>query len=269
MYAYRRGYVDTSLGQVHYYEHGRTTPGQPNLLLLHQSPQSGNMFEAVFPALSAARRVVAMDTIGYGMSDRPTYPVEPADYAGCIAELIAALGLGRVVIAGVHTGAVFAIETAIRHPDTVSGVVLSGPPMHPPRQPGEPQRQPTMRPPPAPREDGTHLTELWQQRWKVAAPIDPATFQKRFLNALIAGDAGLSAYGAVYRYDLTERVRQLPCPALVVYGDRDVETPNIERSLPYVPTLARRVIPGGNIYTVDLRPAEWSRAVLDFISGQV
>lgn len=268
MHQYRRGYVDTPLGQVHYYEHGRDTPGQPNLLLLHQSPQSGNMFEAVFPALGSGRRVVAMDTIGYGMSDRPARPLDPADYADSVAALIAALGLGRVVIAGVHSGAVFAIETALRHPGAVAGVVLSGPPIHPPRRPGEPQRQPSMRPPPAPREDGTHLTELWQQRWRVAAPIDPATFHKRFLNALIAGESALSAYGAVYRHDLTERIRALPCPVLVVYGDRDVETPNIVRSLPWLPGLPTQVIAGGNIYTVDVRPAEWAAAVLGFVAGQ-
>lgn len=268
MYQYRRGYADTSLGQVHYYEHGRTVDGQPDLLLIHQSPQSGNMFEAVFPALSAGRRVVAMDTIGYGMSDRPHRPLAPEEYADCVAALAAALGLRRVFIAGVHTGAVFAIETAIRHPALVAGVVLSGPPMHPPRAPGEPQRQPTMRLPPAPREDGTHLTELWQQRWKVAAPIDPAVFHKRLLNALVAGDSALSAYGAVYRYDLTERVKRLPCRVLVIYGDRDVETPNILRSLPFVPGLPTRVIEGGNIYTIDLRPAEWSAAVTDFMAGR-
>jgi pimeloyl-ACP methyl ester carboxylesterase len=121
-----------------------------------------------------------------------------------------------------------------------------------------------MTPPPAAREDGTHLTELWQKRWTVAAPIDPAVFQKRFLNALIAGDTALSAYGAVYKYDLTERLKQVSCPKLIIYGDRDVETPNIVRSLPYLAGIPTRVIPGGNIYTVDLCSSAWSSAVLAF-----
>jgi pimeloyl-ACP methyl ester carboxylesterase len=267
MYQFRRGYADTSLGQVHYYEHGRSVAGRPDLLLIHQSPQSGNMFEAVIPALAAGRRVVAMDTVGYGMSDRPKSPLEPEDYARAIADLAAALGMARFHIVGVHTGAVFAIETALAWPDRVPGIVLSGPPMHPPRGPGQTPRQPTMKLPPAAREDGTHLTELWQQRWKVAAPIDPAIFQKRFLNSLIAGDSALSAYHAVYKYDLTERLKLLRCPALIVYGDRDVETPNIIRSLPHVECIPTRVIPGGNIYTVDLRPADWSAAVLEFLGG--
>lgn len=267
MYQFRRGYADTSLGQVHYYEHGRSVAGQPDLLLVHQSPQSGNMFEAVIPALAAGRRVVAMDTVGYGMSDRPAAPLEPEDYARGIAELAQALGIQRFHIAGVHTGAVFAIETALACPARVASVVLSGPPMHPPRAPGESPRQPTMKLPPAAREDGMHLAELWQQRWKVAAPIDPAVFQKRFLNSLIAGDSALSAYRAVYKYDLTERLGALGCPALIIYGDRDVETPNILRSLPHVQGIPTRVIHGGNIYTVDLCPADWSAAVLEFLSA--
>lgn len=267
MFQYRRGYADTSLGQVHYYEHGAFSPSAPALLLIHQSPQSGTMFEAVMPALGARLRTIAMDTIGYGFSDRPKAPLAPEDYARCILDLMTALGVETFFIAGVHTGAVFAIETAIMAPTRVKGIFLSGPPIHPPRAPGEPQRQPQMKLPPAPREDGTHLTELWQSRMKVAAPIDPAVFQKRFLNAVIAGDTALSAYGAVYRYDLTERLKLVPCPKLIVYGDRDVETPNIVRSLPYLTGVSTQVIPGGNIYTVDLCSGPWAEALIGFIQS--
>lgn len=267
MFQYRRGYADTSLGQVHYYEHGASPAGAPALLLIHQSPQSGSMFEAVMPALGARLRTIAMDTVGYGMSDRPKTPLAPEDYARAISELMTALGVETFFIAGVHTGAVFAIETAIQTPARVKGIILSGPPIHPPRAPGEPQRQPSMKLPPAPRQDGTHLTELWQSRMARAAPIDPATFQKRFLNALIAGDTALSAYGAVYRHDLTERLKLVRCPKLIIYGDRDVETPNIVRSLPYLEGIPTQVIPGGNIYTVDLCPSAWAGSIIEAIDN--
>ncbi|MBT5564698.1 MAG: hypothetical protein HOJ91_03350 [Rhodospirillaceae bacterium] len=124
-----------------------------------------------------------------------------------------------------------------------------------------------MKPPPPPREDGTHLAELWQARWKVAAPIDPNIFQKRFLTAVMTGASSISAYHAVYKYDLTERLKLVSCPILIVYGDRDVETPNIERVLPLIPDIPTQVIPDGNIYTVDVCTEAWCTAVGDFCSA--
>jgi pimeloyl-ACP methyl ester carboxylesterase len=262
--AVRRGYADTSLGQVHYYDAGARA-GAPTLLLLHQSPQSGGMFEAVFPLLAPHVRAIAMDTIGYGMSDRPARELDPEDYARSMADLMDSLGVARFAIAGVHSGAALGIQAAIQYADRVASLVLSGPPLRPPLPPDAPRRRPALRPPPEPQPDGSHLAQLWQQRWAVAAPVDPHVFQRRLLNALIAGEHAVSAYGAVYRYDLTERLKRVRCPVLIVYGDRDVETPNIIECLPLVPQIPTHVIPGGNIYTVDVRPREWADAVLQHV----
>jgi pimeloyl-ACP methyl ester carboxylesterase len=68
----------------------------------------------------------------------------------------------------------------------------------------------------------------------------------------------------VYKYDLTERLKLVTCPILIVYGDRDVETPNIEQVLPLIADIPTKVIPGGNIYTVDVCTDEWCVAVGDF-----
>jgi len=259
----RRGYADTSFGQIHYYDTGSND--LPPLLLLHQSPQAANMFEAALPILGERFRAVAIDTLGYGKSDKPDRVLETEDYAQSILDVADALGLGRFAICGVHTGATFAIQVAIQKSDRVTAVALSAPPLHPPLpHQGAPRRQPRMKPPPPPREDGNHLSELWQARWQVAAPMDPKAFQKRFLTAIATGDSSISAYHAVYKYDLTERIKLITCPVFIVYGDRDVETPNIEQVLHLIPDVPTHVIPGGNIYTIDVCTDEWCTAVGDF-----
>ncbi|MDE0801242.1 MAG: alpha/beta hydrolase [Rhodospirillaceae bacterium] len=258
----RRGYADTSYGQIHYYD--TAAKNLPPLLLLHQSPQAGSMFEAALPTLGKRFRTIALDTLGYGLSDKPERELEPEDYAQSIAEVADALGLGCLTVCGVHTGATFAIQLAIQYPERISALVLSGPPLRTPLPPGAPRRKPRMQPPPPPREDGSHLVKLWKARWQVAAPIDPKVFQKRFLTALMTGDSSVSAYHAVYKYDLTDRLKLISCPILIVYGDRDVETPNIEQVLPLIPEIPTHIIPGGNIYTVDVCTDAWCAAVGDF-----
>jgi pimeloyl-ACP methyl ester carboxylesterase len=266
MFHTRRFYAETPHGQVHVYDAGRPAPGAPALLLSHQSPQSGAMFEAALPFLTPHVRVLAMDTLGYGMSDRPSRPLEPEEYAQSMLAAMEAAGEDEFAVCGVHTGAVFGIEAAILAPQRVTQLVLSGPPIHPPRPPGTPQRQPKMQPPPLPREDGTHLSDLFAARRQVARHVSLETYQKRFLTAFSTGPSATSAYHAVYKYDLTERLKLVKCPLLIVYGDQDVETPNIERSLPWLEGIPRTVIPGGDIYTVDVCAQAWSEAVLSVFS---
>ena len=63
----RRAYVDGPYGQLHLRIAGHGTP----LILLHQSPLSGDQFSAVLPLLAEAGFcAVAMDTPGFGDSVR-------------------------------------------------------------------------------------------------------------------------------------------------------------------------------------------------------
>jgi pimeloyl-ACP methyl ester carboxylesterase len=258
----RRGYADTRFGQVHYYD--TETVAAPALMLLHQSPQSATMFEAALPVLGQRFRTVAMDTLGYGMSDRPDQALEPEEYAQTVLDVMTALDIDTFALCGAHTGATFAIQAAIQATGRVKALVLSAPPLRPPLSKNAARRRPKMKPPPEPKTDGTHLSDLWQARWPVAAPIDPAIFQKRFLTAVTTGASAVSAYHAVYKYDLTERLKLVQCPMLIVYGDRDVETPNIIECLPLIPDIPTTVIAGGNIYTVDVCTDAWCKAVGDF-----
>ncbi|MCA3042008.1 MAG: alpha/beta fold hydrolase, partial [Rhodocyclaceae bacterium] len=85
----------------------------PAVLLLHQSPQNSRALIAWIERLSAHYSVFAPDTPGFGYSDplplaQPTIP----DYAAALSALLDALGIERVIVNGVHTGAVTALRFA-------------------------------------------------------------------------------------------------------------------------------------------------------------
>ena len=93
----KRGYVDTADGQIHYVTEGSGNP----LLLLHMSPRSWTLYRRMIPLLSSIRRVIAMDTLGFGNSDPiPSNYREISDYAQNVAHFLDALGIEKTDIWG-------------------------------------------------------------------------------------------------------------------------------------------------------------------------
>ena len=120
----RCSYVDAAHGQVHLREEGSGPP----VVLLHKTPTSSLTYSRALPLLAdAGFRAIAVDTPGYGQSARPAEPpTEMSFYADVVRDVLDELGLERAHVVGFYTGAKIALETAARHPDRVSALVLSG-----------------------------------------------------------------------------------------------------------------------------------------------
>ncbi len=102
----------------------------PPLLLLHGFLMTHAAWGAVVPALATRFRVVTPDLPGFGDSEKPSptrfaYGVER--FAACIADLIAALSLGRPHVVGHGMGGAIAIALAAAHPEFVDRLVLVDP----------------------------------------------------------------------------------------------------------------------------------------------
>jgi pimeloyl-ACP methyl ester carboxylesterase len=110
-----RGYV------IHYVEAGRGRP----LLLIPGAFTTYRTWNRVLPALALHYRVLAVDYLGVGDSDKPEqgfrYTVE--EQADLMAELIAALRLSRINVMGASYGGAVALNLAARYPDLVEKVV--------------------------------------------------------------------------------------------------------------------------------------------------
>lgn len=110
---------------VHYRVAGQGMP----VVLLHQSPLSSADFLELIGELAGDYLVIAPDTPGNGLSDPLPLPDETArmsDYADALAMFLDALGLDRVALYGFHTGALCALEFALRHPGRVITAVANG-----------------------------------------------------------------------------------------------------------------------------------------------
>jgi pimeloyl-ACP methyl ester carboxylesterase len=155
----RRGYVDTSCGQMHYREAGAGCDGTA-ILCLHMSPYSGAMYERFLGVLGCERHVFALDTPGYGLSDPPQEQPEYEVYAGAVADFVKGIGLHQVDLIGYHTGSFIATELANAQPDLVRRLVLVSAPIfyaddrHEIRDTNGPIVL---------TEDGSHLSSIWQR----------------------------------------------------------------------------------------------------------
>ena len=115
-----RGLVKTSDGYIHY----RATGEGPPIILLHATPKSSALYLELMEVLGSKLRVVALDTLGYGMSDHPDYPPTVQDYARVVTEVLKSLGIRRASFLGASTGGFIAVELANSYPDLVEKIIL-------------------------------------------------------------------------------------------------------------------------------------------------
>lgn len=258
----RRHLFDTRLGQVHCVEAGDRR--SPALLLLHQTPRSVDEFAAVMPLLAGERHVIALDTPGYGCSDRvPGHP-QVADYAAAAIDVLDALGLDRVVPVGHHTGAVIAVELAACWPGRVERVVLSGPVYTDAAGRAELAqffRQWTVQ------ADGSHLLDKWQklQRWLP----QPELVQRCVVDLFRAGSASEQGHFAVAEYRMEDRLAQLRCPALLLYGrDDPFASPGQSAPLREAFRPGRAATIAAGIFAPTEAPEPYAQAVLEYLRGR-
>jgi pimeloyl-ACP methyl ester carboxylesterase len=130
-----RGYTRCRFGLLHYRKAGPIGPvGGPPLILLHQNPSSSLEYAKFAAEMAKDRLVVAFDTPGYGMSDRPLEPPGLEGYAAAFAEGLDNMGLGKdqtLDVFGFHTGTYLSVELALLRPDLIGRMILSGIPFRP------------------------------------------------------------------------------------------------------------------------------------------
>jgi pimeloyl-ACP methyl ester carboxylesterase len=90
-------FIQTRHGRLHWLDSQSANDSQsadlPPLILLHSAGGSAYEWQLVWTALSAQRRVLALDLPGHGDSDPLSRHYGIADYAAAVAEWIASIGL--------------------------------------------------------------------------------------------------------------------------------------------------------------------------------
>lgn len=257
----RRAYVDGPYGQIHL----RITGDGKPLLLLHQSPLSGEQFAAALPLLAEhGFAAVAMDTPGFGQSDRPAAPVGIAGYADAIPAVLDALGWPRADVLGHHTGASIAASLAARHPQRVNKLVLNGLALLSPEErahfaqfrfaPLEPQP------------DGSHLLAAWNQRLAASPGWTDLAAMHRYVTELLANpEFYYWGFEAAFAHDLGADLAAIAVPTLILTNTGDDLYAASCRAHELRPDFTFAALAGGTHDIVDEQPDAWAAAVAGFL----
>jgi len=202
-------YADVNGITLYYETHGAGRP----LVLLHGGLGSGEMFGPILPTLAERHRVVLVDLQGHGRTADIDRPLDADLMADDVAALIDHLGLEKPDLVGYSLGGGVALRVAIRHPQKVGRLVSASANI---------------------RRDAIH-PEILEQQGQVSAAA--AEFMKDTpmyeLYQRVAPRPEdfprlLDKIGAAMEkdYDLTEDVRALQVPTLIVAADADLAPPS-------------------------------------------
>jgi 2-hydroxymuconate-semialdehyde hydrolase len=116
----RGEFVDIGGARLYYYAAGTRGVGEP-VVLLHGFPTSSHLWKSVVPLMPPGHRVVVVDLLGYGRSDRPGgRDLSLGGHAARVLELFDALGINRACIVGHDIGGGIAQLLAVTAPTRVS-----------------------------------------------------------------------------------------------------------------------------------------------------
>jgi len=214
----KRTFVDGTYGQVHV---RISTPpsgiqAKTPLVLLHPTPYSSQTYLSFIEQMRSDRLVIAMDTPGYGDSDRPDAPPSMEAYAQNALKVLDELGISDPVdTIGYHTGTLIAVEMAILNPARVNKMVLAGVPVYDSKKLSELYKKYAQ--PITLEKDGSHLDSKWSfatQTMKGGLSLEGA--QSHFNDYMQSMPHSTQAYYTVFSYPGYERLPLITTPTLYV-----------------------------------------------------
>ena len=175
--------------------------------------------------MAPKRRTFAIDTPGYGGSDRPASAPTIGGYARLIDQALALAGEDRVDLFGYHTGALIAAELARIRPEKVRRLVLIGVPF---LQDAEQADWRARLAQPA------FLTEdlnQFKERWTFLVAHRPAGVSlergfDNFMDELRAYPANWWAHEAAFTFDVAACLAEVDQPTLVINPANHLSEPS-------------------------------------------
>ncbi|SDU00070.1 alpha/beta fold hydrolase [Halopseudomonas salegens] len=252
--------------RLHYTDQGQG----PAVLLIHGLGSSSLDWEYQLPALTPNYRVLTLDMLGHGQSDKPRSGYSIKAFADDTLAFIQHLGLEQPHIVGISMGGMIAFQVSVDHPDIPASltIVNSGPEVVPRsfadyRMAGK-------------RLFFAHVLPLKTVSRGLARLLFPEPQQEelrqKFERRWQANDrnAYLASLRAIVGWGVRERLGDIRCPVLVICADQDY-TP-VEQKRAYVKELANaqlEVIRNSRHATPVDQPDEFNQLLLDFLDRQV
>ena len=250
---------------------------EPPIVFIHGLAGKWENWLENLPRVTQERRAIALDLPGFGESPMPREEIAISRYADLVEGLLSVLGVERVVLVGNSMGGFIAAEMAIRYPERCDRLVLAA-------SAGisiaNLQKRPTLT---GARVAGAiSAVTLARRRAVVARPRlrhlamsfvirHPSRVRPDLLLEIAPRSNApgfMPALEALLEYDHRDRLPEIRCPTLIVWGREDVLVPvadadEFERLLPD----ARKVVfdETGHVPMLE-RPAAFNDCLMRFVA---
>ncbi len=222
----RRDYVGEVGRQIHVYRSTGAHGGDRlPVVCLHATAYAGRSLAPLVAAIGSDRLALALDTPGYGGSDRPVAGWSIEDYARALLSVFDELGLQQADVVGYHTGATLGLEMARLAPSRVRRLAVIGVPYFPAGAEREAWRRRL-----------AHRTVLqdgldqFEERWSFLVEQRPEGMTRErafdnFVDDLRAWPDGWWAHEAAFLYDYDQHLRQIGQPVLALNPENHLADP--------------------------------------------
>jgi pimeloyl-ACP methyl ester carboxylesterase len=260
---------------------GEDATGQP-LVFVHGLSGSWQNWLEQLPVLAADHRVLTLDLPGFGHSPMPAEPISISGYARLLDHLFDELAIDAAAVVGNSMGGFIGAELAITFPQRVERLVLvSAAGVSTYDDPRVRRAMPTLR-----------LLEgaLTAGAIRVAGRADTLALRPRLRQAALrlvaahpeqlpatlaaeqmrgAGKPGfMAAFASILDYDVRERLPEIACPTLIVWGDSDrlISVRDADVFAELIPNSRKVIFADTGHMSMLERPAAFNELLEDFLS---
>jgi pimeloyl-ACP methyl ester carboxylesterase len=221
--------------------------------------------------------VIALDLPGFGYSDMPREEISISGYGRCVNAVCDELDLGEVVLVGNSMGGFTAAETAIQFPQRVSRIVLNSAAG---LTTGDLAHQPILAGARIVAAVGTRVATMSDRlvvrkrlRWPIYYSFIryPHRIPTDLLYEITSGSGRpgfLPALRAIFDYDFRDRLPDIECPTLIIWGGDDMLVPkrDADEYARLIPNARKVVLDDTGHSAMIERPPTFNDLVVDWLA---
>jgi len=121
-YPFESRFFDLPMGKIHFVDEGQ---GDQTIVMVHGNPSWSFLYRHLIKGLSGKYRCIALDHIGFGLSDKPAdWSYLPKEHANNLEALIDNLGLENITLVVQDWGGPIGLSYALKHPQNVKRIII-------------------------------------------------------------------------------------------------------------------------------------------------
>jgi pimeloyl-ACP methyl ester carboxylesterase len=233
------------------------------LLLLHGWGSSAELMRPIATALSKKHRCVALDFPGHGSTAEPPLPWGPDEFVSWTIAAMDRLEIDRTDVIGHSHGGRVAIGLAAKHPERVGKLVLAASAGLRTRSSAKARAKVRMF------KSGRYLANARAVPAGVKKGLQSWVDRQGSDDYRAASGVMRSTLVKLVNADARQLLPKLQCPTLLIWGDKDDQTPlsNAREMEQLIPDAGLVVLGGGGHFVYAEQLAHFCRVVDNFLTA--